>query len=76
MIRLQIQAVWKWPRRIVTRRTLTSNSDSKSAGEAERDTSREKPKEEPDMPKEVDGPKGQEPTTFGDWQRKGRTSDF
>lgn len=31
---------------------------------------------EPDAPKEINGPKGPEPTRFGDWERKGRTSDF
>lgn len=25
---------------------------------------------------EVGGPKGPEPTRFGDWERKGRVSDF
>lgn len=25
---------------------------------------------------EVDGPKGPEPTRYGDWERKGRCSDF
>lgn len=34
-----------------------------------------KPKAPP-MPKEVDGPKGPEPTRYGDWERKGRVSDF
>ena len=28
------------------------------------------------MPKEVDGPKGPEPTRYGDWESKGRCSDF
>jgi len=28
------------------------------------------------MPKEVQGPKGPEPTRFGDWERKGIASDF
>jgi len=28
------------------------------------------------MPKEVDGPEGPEPTRYGDWERKGITSDF
>ncbi len=28
------------------------------------------------MPPEVGGPKGPEPTRFGDWERKGRCSDF
>ena len=28
------------------------------------------------MPKEVGGPKGPEPTRYGDWEVKGRCSDF
>jgi len=35
-----------------------------------------KPAEKPKMPKEIDGPKGPEPTRYGDWERKGRVSDF
>lgn len=27
-------------------------------------------------PKEIGGPKGLEPTRYGDWERKGITSDF
>ena len=27
-------------------------------------------------PGEVGGPKGPEPTRYGDWQQKGRTTDF
>jgi homeobox protein ESX1 len=27
-------------------------------------------------PKEIGGPAGPEPTRFGDWERKGRVSDF
>jgi len=27
-------------------------------------------------PKELDGPKGEEPTRFGDWERSGRAVDF
>lgn len=27
-------------------------------------------------PEEVNGPKGPEPTRFGDWERKGRCIDF
>jgi hypothetical protein len=30
----------------------------------------------PGLPKEVGGPKGPEPTRFGDWEIKGITSDF
>jgi len=29
-----------------------------------------------DSPKEINGPKGLEPTRFGDWERKGVVSDF
>lgn len=28
------------------------------------------------LPPEVDGAKGPEPTRFGDWERKGRCTDF
>ena len=28
------------------------------------------------LPKEVNGPKGPEPTRFGDWEAKGIVSDF
>jgi hypothetical protein len=28
------------------------------------------------MPKELQGPKGLEPTRYGDWERKGIASDF
>jgi len=34
-----------------------------------------KPKAPP-MPKEIGGPKGPEPTRFGDWEQKGRATDF
>jgi hypothetical protein len=27
-------------------------------------------------PREIGGPKGPEPTRFGDWERNGRCSDF
>jgi hypothetical protein len=30
----------------------------------------------PSQPKEIGGPKGPEPTRFGDWERKGIVSDF
>ncbi len=30
----------------------------------------------PPLPKEVDGPPGPEPTRYGDWQHKGRVTDF
>ena len=36
---------------------------------------REKPAEDP-RPVEIGGPKGPEPTRYGDWERKGRCVDF
>ena len=30
----------------------------------------------PQLPPEQDGPKGLEPTRFGDWEQKGRCTDF
>lgn len=46
-------------------------------------TETEKPKAEPEkkpeppkMPKEIGGPKGPEPTRYGDWEQKGRCTDF
>ena len=35
-----------------------------------------KPDAKPELPKEVGGPKGPEPTRFGDWEQKGRCTDF
>ncbi len=29
-----------------------------------------------EQPKEINGPKGPEPTRYGDWERKGVVSDF
>lgn len=29
-----------------------------------------------DAPREINGPKGPEPTRYGDWEQKGRCSDF
>ena len=29
-----------------------------------------------DIPREINGPKGPEPTRYGDWEQKGRCSDF
>ena len=44
---------------------------------AERRAAQEKAAaESPDQPKELGGPKGEEPTRFGDWERGGRAVDF
>jgi hypothetical protein len=38
----------------------------------------EQPKQptHPPMPKEIGGPKGPEPTRYGDWEVNGRCTDF
>jgi hypothetical protein len=35
-----------------------------------------KPEPPPKLPKEFGGPAGPEPTRYGDWEQKGRCSDF
>ena len=35
-----------------------------------------KPTDNKSMPKETGGPKGLEPTRYGDWEKSGRCSDF
>ena len=35
-----------------------------------------KPQSQASAPREVNGPKGPEPTRYGDWEQKGRCSDF
>ena len=39
------------------------------------ETKPEQPKPEA-KPEEIGGPKGPEPTRFGDWEKAGRCSDF
>lgn len=34
------------------------------------------PKTPPKMPVEIGGPKGPEPTRYGDWEKNGRCTDF
>lgn len=36
----------------------------------------EPPAAGPRKPREIGGPSGPEPTRYGDWERKGRCSDF
>ena len=38
--------------------------------------SQKAPETQPPRPKEIGGPKGPEPTRYGDWERNGRVSDF
>jgi hypothetical protein len=34
------------------------------------------PQPRPELPAEVGGPTGPEPTRYGDWEQKGRCTDF
>ena len=46
----------------------------RARAEAEARHAQEPP--EPERPKELGGPRGPEPTRFGDWEKKGIVSDF
>jgi hypothetical protein len=43
---------------------------------ASRESEDKPPREKPPRPKEIGGPKGPEPTRYGDWQYNGRCTDF
>jgi len=40
------------------------------------DQSKQEPAAKPETPREIGGPKGPEPTRYGDWEVNGRCSDF
>ncbi len=44
--------------------------------EKEKNTPEKKKRKKKKVIKEIGGPKGPEPTRFGDWEVKGRVSDF
>lgn len=49
----------------------TSDTELKPSDQDPKDTDLVK-----DEPKEIGGPKGPEPTRFGDWEKGGRCTDF
>jgi hypothetical protein len=51
-------------------------SDTPKTPEAKPDTPQDPKPAKPALPKEIGGPKGPEPTRYGDWERNGRVSDF
>jgi len=61
-----------------TRRPLPPAAQRALAeAEARRAAAKENnPEHDPNTPKEVNGPKGPEPTRYGDWEIKGIASDF
>lgn len=50
------------------KRALAEAEDRRARADAEQKTPTEK--------KEIGGPKGEEPTRYGDWERNGRAVDF
>ena len=53
-----------------------SNKTTKLNEEKEQNNTKEKLNENVNIPKEQGGPKGPEPTRYGDWEKAGRCSDF
>ncbi len=51
---------------------MNDPQDPKSAPE----TVAPKAADAPKLPKEIGGPAGPEPTRYGDWEQKGRCTDF
>jgi hypothetical protein len=52
---------------------MVEKSGAGDAGEAPKPV---KPAEQKPMPKEIGGVTGPEPTRYGDWEHKGRCTDF
>ena len=53
-----------------------SNKTTKLNEEKEQNNTKDKLDENVNVPKEEGGPKGPEPTRYGDWEKAGRCSDF
>jgi len=53
-----------------------SNKTTKLNEEKELNNTKDKLNENVNIPKEQGGPKGPEPTRYGDWEKAGRCSDF
>jgi hypothetical protein len=51
-------------------------SDDPKSPESKPQTPQDAKPAKPALPKEIGGPKGLEPTRYGDWERNGRVSDF
>ena len=53
-----------------------SNKTTKLNEEKEQNNTKDKLNENVNIPKEQGGPKGPEPTRYGDWEKKGICYDF
>jgi len=68
-------ALFKLGRRLHNRvKTLTLAGMEKQTEDAAKEPV--KTPEPQKLPKEIGGPKGPEPTRYGDWEKNGRCSDF
>lgn len=54
---------------------MKSTMDNKKKTESKKE-SESKPQDKSKLKKEIGGQEGPEPTRFGDWEKKGITSDF
>ncbi|MGR8929818.1 MAG: DUF1674 domain-containing protein [Gammaproteobacteria bacterium] len=52
------------------------NTDAAESPQADEQRIKPDTKVDSSTPAEINGPKGPEPTRFGDWERKGRCVDF
>jgi hypothetical protein len=52
------------------------NKLTKPSNFADKNDPAEKSSEDSSLPNETGGPKGLEPTRYGDWEKSGRCSDF
>lgn len=64
------QAIPPTPQEVAAR-IAAAATRAKAEAEARRAT-----ESKPQLPPELGGPKGLEPTRYGDWERKGIVSDF
>ena len=51
-------------------------AEAAQRAKAEAQDRRDKQQDKKQLPPELGGPKGPEPTRYGDWERKGIVSDF
>lgn len=68
-----IRAAPHW-RKAAEHHITTMSTDRTDAAKPEPKAEEPAPPKTP--PKEVGGPKGPEPTRYGDWEQKGRCTDF
>lgn len=75
-LKRKVQTLTHLPRTASKAHSPTSKKDSEGVHQKENNKVEPSRGVEDKMPKEVDGPKGPEPTRYGDWERKARVSDF